>query len=221
MLTGVALQNRLTPMVSQRARCFGIGEKHVDQLLHMSFFFGDQKILAFCKQPFAIVPRRGNEWNSASQGFEHADRRNSCQLSCVRAARDVHGSASLLNRRWACGSSEPIRQIEYRAGIAARWHPAGSGRHKPGLVSPSSPTGSMKELAQLLSPLAIAPVADPQTDRRPDFWMTADRTRTLSAASCQVQTRRAQADLSISVRSPIRQTPARRRIPPSPASLGR
>src|SRR5581483_1039750 len=113
----------------------------------------------------AIVPRCGNERDSACQSFEHTDGRNTRKLARVRTTGNMYGQACLGEDRWHAEVGNPAAKLDTRFVQETerfRWisNTVDSGS------KPQFPHRIDEELAQFLGAFPVAPVADPDDVQR-------------------------------------------------------
>src|SRR5437868_10438228 len=72
---------------------FFVAQQRAQMAFHFGAVFCHEKIAAWLKQVFAVVPWRTHEWNPARERFEWANRRDSRQEPCIRSAWHVQCDA--------------------------------------------------------------------------------------------------------------------------------
>src|SRR5688572_32373685 len=97
MGAGVAREDRATSVTSQFTGEIRVAQDVPKVLLQLPLVAGDE-VVARAEEPFAVVPRSGNEGDTARERLEGPDRRDSRQSLDVRPARHVHSDAMSCER---------------------------------------------------------------------------------------------------------------------------
>jgi hypothetical protein len=157
---------------------------------HLGSIARHQEILSRAEQAFLVLPGRADQGYAAGQRFEHADRWDPRQGLHVRPAGNMNGHSMLGEGRGRLGVGKPALVGDAGGGQRikrlSRIADAVDGAVKTGLTG-----GFDQEIVQLLRAFAIAPVADPNKVFLPALGNNG-RNTLVSAASCQVKTRRPQ-----------------------------